>query len=459
MRCRDEGAAEAASRRGQWDLGASPMSIPTHSRTSGRSKYLRARPSAAWRGSGLGYAGLLLSATETDNKYLLRARLSFQHALALRVRATWPGSDHSRFRGARAVALACCWLTSVGPVAAVALGAPATLAAPKASPSSLAPPDVVSWPEGARISLELRRVPLCELLSMLSAQSGVRFRLATIPDVEVSVSLRDAPLPQAVRDLLAFHGFDLRAGPDAFWLVDAPAAPVSEAPQAPARRRLAASSWGSSGRAASSPRSEGVNNRASEPWRWWTNTSPPPPRWMTQNSTETAYEGAPRKSGVPGVVPFGVRVRLQPPPLALARWKGGIHRFGTASPGVTSVPSGPAISLAPPPTFASATSAATSPIASAPGSSVRWCARWPLFLRLIPTRCLLVIESERPANFYINGARLLHLWTGRRTLEVSGSLQEGPNLLALEWPAPAIASSKSPASEPPVLRYEWFVAH
>ena len=181
---------------------------------------------------------------------------------------------------------------------------------------------------------------------------------------------------------------------------------------------------------------------------------------MTQNSTETAYEGAPRKSGVPGVAPFGVRVQLQPPPLALARWKGGVHRFGAALPGVMSVPSGLGISLAPPLTSAVTTAvAATSPIASAPGSAVRWCARWPLFLRLVPARCLLVIESERPANLYINGARLLHLWTGRRTLEVSGSLQEGSNLLALEWPEPSSASSKLPASEPPVLRYEWFVAY
>ena len=333
--------------------------------------------------------------------------------------------------------------------------APATFNAPAATapatPSELATaPGVVSWPQDARISLQLRRVPLSELLAVLSAQSGLRFRLATIPDVEVSVSLQNAPLQQAVRDLLAFHGFDLRPGPDALWLVDAPAqaAPVGPASDAPRRGRAGTSA---SLRVASSA----ARGRPSGPWRWWASMAPPPRRWMTLGGAETAFESAPTKSGVPGVAPFGVRVRLQPPPTSLARWKTGVHRFGAASPGVLpapALPPAPATSPAPSPAASSATSI----------SPMLWCARWPVFLRAVPTRCLLVIESERPANFYINGARLLHAWTGRRTLEVSGSLQQGSNLLALEWPTPPTTPATPPAAaapvSAPVVRYEWFVA-
>jgi hypothetical protein len=186
---------------------------------------------------------------------------------------------------------------------------------------------------------------------------------------------------------------------------------------------------------------------------------------MTLGSAETAYEGAPTQSGVPGVPPFGVIVRLQPPIPLLASWKSGVYRFGSASPGVMAAPVGfRAFSARPP---ASASSVAGASLAGSASSVVHWCARWHVFLRTVPTRCLLVVEtqSERPANLYINGARLLSAWTGRRALEVSGSLQQGSNLLALEWPAPASTSttparpsSSPPPATAPTVRYEWFVA-
>lgn len=436
------------------------MSIPTHIRTPSKSapqnnqyKYLRTRPLAAWRGTGHSEAAVLPLSGDEPGKYLRRA-LAGQDPAA---------TKRQRLHHAWALVLAACWLADAARAAGAAPASFTAPAVPKAPPSALAaPPSVVSWPEDARISLELRRVPLSELLSVLSAQSGVRFRLATIPDVEVSVSLQNAPLQQAVRDLLAFHGFDLRPGPDAFWLVDAPApsAPVSEAPDAPRRGRAGAPASLRAAPAAESG-SRGSGSRGSGTWRWWTSAQAPPPRWMTLGGAETAFESAPTKSGVPGVAPFGVRVRLQPPLPLLARWKGGVHRFGAASPGVMPAPAMPRTpsATATPAILGSALSSSTS------SSAVRWCARWPVFLREVPTRCLLVIESERPANFYINGARLLGAWTGRRTLEVSGSLQPGFNLLALEWPAPASTSTAPPSTSPPplpaappVVRYEWFVA-
>ncbi len=325
----------------------------------------------------------------------------------------------------------------------------APIAAPGAAAASIASTEAVEWPQDARVSLELHRVPLTRLLSLLSAQSGVRFRLATIPDVEVSVSLQNAPLQQAVRDLLALNGFDLRPGPDAFWLVAAPpvAAPLSYEPSP----RLGASAANS----ASSPSVAGAagKGKSTEMWRWWASAQAPPPRWMIPVGAEQiAYDGEPRASGVPGLAPFGVRVRLQPEPPLLSRWKGGVQKFQAAVPGALPSPGLSGLS---------GSAGASSP--SAAGRGVRWCARWPVFLRSVPARCLLVIESERPANFYINGARLLHAWSGRRTLEVSGSLGLGSNLLALEWPelkpAPASTSAASASVEAaPLVRYEWLVA-
>lgn len=370
------------------------------------------------------------------------------------------------------LALACCLLAASATGALAEPSVPAVTSAPTSTASTgrlSVAPGVVSWPQDARISLDLRRVPLTSLLSLLSAQSGVRFRLATIPDVEVSVSLQNAPLQQAVRDLLAFHGFDLRPGPDSFWLVDAPAISAAsaalEAPDSAPRPRDSAASPGAAQVAA--PES---GSRGSQAWRWWTSVQAPPPRWMIQNSDEIAYEGAPTESGVPGVAPFGVRVRLQPPPLALSRWKVGAQKFQAASPGVMPAPfsaSRSAVSTLPGASLSIGPASGASAGGSSSGASgVRWCARWPVFLRLVPTRCLLVIESERPANLYINGARLLRSWTGRRTLEVSGSLQKGSNLLALEWTARtstslSAASVQAPEAVPeaaPVVRYEWLVA-
>ncbi len=301
---------------------------------------------------------------------------------------------------------------------------------------------MVSWPQEARVTLELHRVPLLTLLSLLSAQSGVRFRLATIPDVEVSVSLQNAPLEQAVRGLLALNGFDLRPGPDAFWLVAA--APLASSPGFEPWPRLGASASLSS-RTVAGQLDQSEQVKSAEAWRWWTSAQAPPPRWMIPGGSEQiAYEGEPTASGVPGLAPFGVRVRLQPEPPILSRWKNSTQKFLADSPGVL-----------PAPIF---TPSASSNSLN-PAQRIRWCALWPMFLRSVPTRCLLVIESDRPANFYLNGARLLHAWSGKRTLEVSGSLARGSNLLALEWPQPTIPSPSSSSTEAaPVVRYEWLVA-
>ena len=89
-------------------------------------------------------------------------------------------------------------------------------------------------------------------------------------------------------------------------------------------------------------------------------------------------------------------------------------------------------------------------------------ARWPMRLRSVPRQCHLMISTDREANLYVNGARLLRAWKGTRTLDVSATLSPGLNVLAVEWlppSPPASAPAKAPAApSAPQMSFEWLAS-
>lgn len=285
----------------------------------------------------------------------------------------------------------------------------------------------------ARVSLRLQKMPLSQMLNLLGMQSDVHFRYAAIPDAQATLELENAPLDAALRNVLTTLGFTTRNAPptvgngapklrEVWWLWRDDLA--NEAPDAA--------------------------TKPAPTWQMWNGAQPPHERWMKPPSprggefsgTLNSHSGAP--TGVPGVAPVGVQVRWRDSTKTEeeAWWAPPAIRFEN---GVL------------------------------PGAQIGWPAksdnllaprlRWPLWLREVPPRVQLVLETDRPATLWLNGARLLRGWSGVRRLELSPTLQVGANLLAIEWdtPAPNSAPEAGESSETkaplqsPIFRYEWLV--
>jgi hypothetical protein len=356
------------------------------------------------------------------------------------------------------------------------------------------------------VSLELRNAPLSQVLSLLGAQTGWRVRYAVVPDAEVSVSLREAPLRPALRDLLNSAGFVGTLQENTLWVMR-DAAALRGSGGAPAQRSQEAGSFRDSravrpgvgsdhehsalASSLSSASSQGMGLTASALWQWWSGGAAPPEGWMLPPSASGPQQWSATLSGslsgstdslppnpsasrprgslppqVPGLEDIAVRLVA---PVTGARdgvfWKDTTISAGLA-PSVKAPSEGaPRRGVAARSTENTVlwTARAASSSSSREGASREgaqkpgaFWARWPMRLRMVPRRCQLVLSSDRPANVYVNGARLLRNWSGSRTLDLSSTLSEGLNVLAVEW----LSSPGSSASPPrtPKFSFEWLVS-
>ena len=307
--------------------------------------------------------------------------------------------------------------------------------------------DVVAraW-ESAHVSLQLKQVPLSQMLWLLGAQSAVRFRYATVPDMEATVELKEALLRPALRDVLATLGFRAQPSvlgrvpftPPTLWIAreDRPL-------NRPENRADKTSSQTIS--AALAPRPQ----IASPTWQVWTKKAAPDVNWMrppmpslgafsgTVGPNGQTIDGknstnAKPAPGVPGLDPVGVSVQWQG---TGAREENG---WTTLDFTLDETPARPGVQMLFAPNVANQTD-----------GTLRL--RWPLELRRVPPRVQLWLETDRPAAFYVNGARMLS-WTGARRLDLSNALQSGTNILAIVWNP---SDEKERAASAPQLRYEW----
>ncbi len=315
-----------------------------------------------------------------------------------------------------------------------------------------------AWEE-ARVSLQLKQVPLSQMLWLLGAQSAVRFRYATVPDMETSVELKDALLRPTLRDVLATLGF--RVQPSALGRIPftTPTLWVARENRLPA---LMGANTQSAGNSASNARKSAQNlvaalapkpQVATPTWQMWTKVDAPDINWMRPampavgafsgtvgpNGQTLKFDSKNSASekptpGVPGLDPVGVRVQ----------WRGTGAReesgWSTLDFALDETPARPGVQMKLPDRLQST------------DGSVRL--RWPLELRRVPPRVQLWLETDRTGAFYVNGARMLS-WTGARRLDLSSVLQSGTNILAIVWSAPSDKNAPEQASPVPQLRYEW----
>ena len=281
------------------------------------------------------------------------------------------------------------------------------------------------------------------MLWLLGAQSAVRFRYATVPDMETTVELKEALLQPALRDVLATLGFRAQSSalgrvpftPPTLWIAreDRPLYRPENRPDKTSAQTVSA---------ALAPKPQ----IASPTWQVWTKKDAPDVNWMRPPMPSMgAFSGTvgpngqiidgknstPAKPtpGVPGLDPVGVRVQ----------WHGTGAReengWTTLDFALDETPARPGVQMVVPPAQNEGT--------------VRL--RWPLELRRVPPRVQLWVETDQPAAFYVNGARMLS-WTGARRLDLSSALQSGTNFLAIVWNP---LDEKDKAKDAPQLRYEW----
>lgn len=306
--------------------------------------------------------------------------------------------------------------------------------------------------ENARVSLQLKQVPLSQMLWLLGAQSAVRFRYATVPDAQTTIELKDARLRPALRDVLATLGFRVQPSalgripytPPTLWIAreDRPLArPQSNA----------AKSGAQAFSAALAPAAPLVTT-----WQTWTKQVAPEANWMRPSLPSLgAFSGTVGPNGqtlkfdknqdkpepqVPGLDPVGVQVK----------WSGVGAReekgWATLDFALDETPARPGVQMVWPKNVGNSALSV---------DDLRL--RWPLELRRVPPRVQLWLETDRPAAFYVNGARVLS-WTGARRLDLSSALQNGTNLLAIVWTGQANATEeKNAVASAPQLRYEWLV--
>ena len=301
--------------------------------------------------------------------------------------------------------------------------------------------------ENARVSLQLKQVPLSQMLWLLGAQSAVRFRYATVPDAQTTIELKDAQLRLALRDVLATQGFRVQPSalgripytPPTLWIAR------EDRPQTrPIKSDVPAFST------ARPPVAPPVTT-----WQMWTKGAAPDTNWMRPPLPSLgAFSGTVGPNGqtlkfdkdqarpapqVPGLDPVGVQVK----------WSGVGAReekgWATLDFALDETPARPGVQMVWPKNMENS---------ALPVDELRL--RWPLELRRVPSHVQLWLETDRPAAFYVNGARVLS-WTGARRLDLSSALQHGVNLLAIVWTPQTAAEKKEAAASAPQLRYEWLV--
>ncbi len=301
--------------------------------------------------------------------------------------------------------------------------------------------------ETARVSLQLKQVPLSQMLWLLSVQSAVRFRYATVPDMETTVDLKEALLRPALRDVLATLGFRVQPSSLGHIPYTTPTLWIARENRLDASRSTRADKNSAQTVAAAltaKPTSIVTT------WQLWTKKEAPDANWMRPPLPSVgAFSGTVGPNGqtlkfdkanpkaeprVPGLDPVGVQVK----------WRGVGAReekgWATLDFVLDETPARPGVQM-------------LWPTKTQDDGAVRL--RWPLELRRVPPRVQLWLETDRPAAFYVNGARLLN-WTGARRLDLSSALQSGTNILAIVWnPSDEKEPDKKKTADVAQLRYEW----
>jgi hypothetical protein len=258
----------------------------------------------------------------------------------------------------------------------------------------------------ARCSVQLKNASLAQMLSLLGNVAEVRFRYATPPDAIVSANLSDAPFLPTINNLLGAHGFDLRRQELNLWVFrSAPeAASLVTSRKTGARPASSLPDWPTS-------------------WQIWTRETPPSPNWFVPPAKPLAR---------PGSKTEGISTAMRDAPaLDNLGWKNvRLELDSSHRPGVR--------------------------VDENVSEAARPRMRWPLWLRRVPSGTQLQLETSGEATLWANGAKVWSRWSGRRVLDLSSVLQEGPNSLAIEWTQAPPANARG--EREPWLRYEWLFA-